>query len=81
MISKSKIVVISIAVLTASIAPPALAQSPDHTGSQMPYYYDGTGSQVRGTWGPQDTASGGRPVARRHALYGDAPSRHSRRVQ
>jgi hypothetical protein len=71
MISKSKIIAISI-VLTASIASPALAQSPDHTGSQMPYYYDGTGSQVRGSWGPQDAAAGGRPAARSH---------HTRRVQ
>lgn len=68
MINKSKIVVVA-AALTASIASPVFAQEADHTGSQMPYYYDGTGGQVRGSWGPQDAATA-RPV-----------THHNRRVQ
>jgi hypothetical protein len=68
-----------LAVLAAGMVSPALAQSPDHTGSQMPYYYDGTGGQVRGSWGPQDTATSGGPVLRSHTLYGYAPRQHRRR--
>jgi hypothetical protein len=75
---KSKISVV-LAILAAGIASPAFAQSADHTGSQMPYYYDGTGGQVRGSWGPQDTATSGGPVLRSHTLYGYAPRRHHRR--
>jgi hypothetical protein len=66
------------AILAANIVSPAFAQSSDHTGSQMPYYYDNTGAQLRGSWGPQDTASGAAPVTRRHTLYGDAPERSHR---
>jgi len=80
MISKSKFIAIS-AVLITSVASPAVAQSSDHTGSQMPYYYDGAGTQVRGSWGPQGAAAGGRAGARNRDLYGDVPSRHGRRVQ
>jgi hypothetical protein len=80
MITKSKSIIVA-AVLTAGIVSPSFAQEPDHTGSQMPYYYDSNGGQVRGSWGPQDAASSGRPAARSHAVYGDVPSRHSRRVQ
>lgn len=69
MTSKSKIIVAA-SILTASIVSPVFAQSPDHTGSQMPYYYDGTGGQVRGSWGPQDAVTGGQPAAR-----------HNRRIQ
>ncbi len=80
MINKSN-VVLAAAVLTASIASPAFAQSSDHTGSQMPNYYDSTGKQTWGSWGPQDAAAGGRPALRNHTLYGYAPPRHHRRAQ
>lgn len=80
MISKSKTVIIA-AVLTAGAVSPVIAQEADHTGSQMPYYYDSTGAQVRGSWGPQDAVVRGRSVSHSRALYGDVPSRHSRRVQ
>jgi hypothetical protein len=75
---KSKISIV-VAILAASIVSPALAQSPDHTGSQMPYYYDNTGGQVRGAWGPQDTAVTSGPILRSHTLYGYAPQRHNHR--
>lgn len=62
------------AILAASIVSPAFAQSSDHTGSQMPYYYDSTGAQVRGSWGPQDAVPSVGLTTRRHTLYGYAPS-------
>ena len=71
-------ITVAAAVLAASVVSPAFAQSADHTGSQMPYYYDNTGAQVRGSWSPQDTARNATPVMRRHTLYGYAPARHHR---
>ncbi len=67
-------VAVAAAILAASIVSPAFAQSSDHTGSQMPYYYGNTGTQVRGSWGPQDTVPRAGLATRRHALYGYAPS-------
>lgn len=71
-------ITIAAAVFAASVVSPAFAQSADHTGSQMPYYYDNTGGQQRGSWGPQDAASNATPVMRSHTLYGYAPARHHR---
>jgi hypothetical protein len=59
------------AMVATSIAPHAFAQSSNPTGNQMPYYYDGTGKQIRGLWGPataQATAST-YPVAQRRGLH------------
>ena len=69
-------ITIGAVILAAGIASPALAQSPDHTGSQLPYYYDSTGGQMRGSWAPQD--GGIHPATRRHTLYGSAPGRYQR---
>lgn len=80
MTSKSKIV-IAAAALTASVVSPAFAQSPDHTGSQMPYYYDSTGKQTWGTWGPQDVTGSRRSTTRSHGLYGYVAPRRSQRPQ
>ena len=73
------------ALLAASIGSPALAQSFDHTGSQMPYHYDSTGKQVWGSWESQDNSAApsrsvarNRPVMRSHILYGYAPRHHRR---
>ena len=44
------------ALLAAGIASPAFAQSFDHTGSQMASYYDSTGKQTWGSWGPPAAA-------------------------
>jgi hypothetical protein len=62
--NKSKISIV--AAVLASIVSPAFAQSPDHTGSQLPYYYESTGGQVRGSWGPQDNPASRGPVLLRH---------------
>lgn len=53
------------ALIAAGIASPAFAQSTDHTGSQLPNYYDSTGKQAWGNWGPQAA-----PAA---ASYNQAP--------
>lgn len=71
-------ITVGVVILAAGLSSPALAQSPDHTGSQLPYYYDNTGGQLRGSWGPQDTDVSVGPATRRHTLYGYAPSRHHR---
>jgi hypothetical protein len=63
MINKLKIATAA-ALVAAGVASPAFAQSADHTGSQMPYYYDSTGKQMWGNWGPQETASNTRAATR-----------------
>jgi hypothetical protein len=69
MMSKWKIATLA-ALIAAGVASPAFAQSADHTGSQLPNYYDTTGKQTWGTWGPQATAISSRhAVARRGGLY------------
>jgi hypothetical protein len=55
MTNKLKIATVA-ALLAAGIASPAFAQSADHTGSQLAYYYDSTGKQTWGSWGPQAAA-------------------------
>ena len=80
MTSKSKIFIVA-AALTASIASPAFAQSSDHTGSQMPYYYDSNGKQTWGAWGPQDATAIRRSTTRSHGLYGYVPPQHDQRPQ
>ena len=47
----------AVALFGAAGAMPAYAQSRDHTGSMMPFYYDATGGQVTGSWAPDATAS------------------------
>src|SRR5579871_2833228 len=42
--------------LAAAGSAPALAQSRDHTGSMMPFYYDGSGEQKTGAWQPEQNA-------------------------
>lgn len=59
------------ALIAAGIASPVFAQSTDHTGSQLPNYYDSTGKQAWGNWGPQATpaaASYSHRAARRSGL-------------
>jgi hypothetical protein len=71
-------ITIAAAILAAGVASPALAQSSDHTGSQMPSYYDGTGKQTWGSWGQQDTAANAGAVRRSRTLYGSVPLRGRR---
>lgn len=69
MINKWKIATLA-ALIAAGVASPAFAQSADHTGSQLPSYYDATGRQTWGSWGPQAIAISSRhSVARRSGLY------------
>jgi hypothetical protein len=72
MTNKLKIATVA-ALLAAGIASPAFAQSADHTGSQMAYYYDSTGKQMWGSWGPQaaaqPTARFSHSAARRSGLH------------
>ena len=51
-ITKSKL---ALAVALAVIGIPSVASaqsSIEHFGSQLPYYYDGSGAQVHGAWAP-----------------------------
>lgn len=43
------------AIVAIGAASTAYAQSSDRYGSQLPYYYSGSGAQVRGTWAPNGT--------------------------
>jgi hypothetical protein len=49
MMTKSKFALIA-AALAVSAVLPAHAQSIDRIGSPLPYYYDSTGGQIRGSW-------------------------------
>jgi hypothetical protein len=69
-------------IVAAGIASPAFAQSPDHTGSQMPSYYDSNGKQTWGSWSPQapQATPGTRAVAtQRSGLHAYAMTPHSHR--
>lgn len=60
-------IAIAAALMTAGLAAPALAQSADHTGSQMPHYFDNNGVEIFGSWGPPAPATSGRHVATRRS--------------
>ena len=55
-------------LIAAAIASPAFAQSADHTGSQMASYYDATGKQMWGNWGPPAAASHSHSMTRPSGL-------------
>jgi hypothetical protein len=44
------------AAIAAAGIVPASAQSRDHTGSMMPFYYDETGAQKTGAWSKEEEA-------------------------
>jgi fatty acid desaturase len=46
----------ALAAIVAAGAVPASAQSRDHTGSMMPFYYDETGAQKTGAWSREEEA-------------------------
>jgi hypothetical protein len=50
------------AIVTAG-AVPASAQSRDHTGSMMPFYYEGTGEQKAGSWAAEEKAEAANKTA------------------
>jgi hypothetical protein len=47
----------ALAAIVAAGAMPASAQSRDHTGSMMPFYYDATGAQKTGSWAAEEEAA------------------------
>jgi hypothetical protein len=64
MINTSRIT-LAAALVAASIASPAFAQSADHTGSQLPHYFASNGAEIFGSWGPPPTASNGNAATQR----------------
>jgi len=48
---------LALAAIVAAGAVPASAQSRDHTGSMMPFYYDETGAQKAGSWSKEEEAA------------------------
>jgi hypothetical protein len=46
----------ALAAIVAAGTVPASAQSRDHTGSMMPFYYDETGGQRTGAWSKEEEA-------------------------
>ena len=49
-------VAVALAAIVAAGAVPASAQSRDHTGSMMPFYYDAAGGQKTGSWSAAEEA-------------------------
>ena len=47
---------LALAAIVAAGTLPASAQSRDHTGSMMPFYYDATGGQKTGSWSAEEEA-------------------------
>jgi len=47
----------AVAAIVAAGAAPASAQSRDHTGSMMPFYYDATGGQNTGSWSAEEAGT------------------------
>jgi hypothetical protein len=74
MFKKAKLVLMT-ALTAAGIASPAVAQSSlEHFGSQLPYYYDGSGAQLHGNWAPEASPKiGQRPSQSPRPLYLSVP--------
>ena len=68
-------VTFAFAAIVAAGVVPAAAQSRDHTGSMMPFYYDATGVQKTGSWSPEGT--GAQPL---YLYAGKHSPRHGARV-
>jgi hypothetical protein len=49
--------VFALAAIAVSGTVPAVAQSRDHTGSMMPFYYDATGGQTTGSWSAEEAGT------------------------
>jgi hypothetical protein len=48
---------LALAAIVAAGTLPASAQSRDHTGSMMPFYYDATGGQNTGAWSAEEAGT------------------------
>ena len=78
-------VALALAAIVTAGALPASAQSRDHTGSMMPFYYDETGAQKTGSWSKEEEAGTAHQQAAQPArpLYmyaGKRPPHHGARV-
>jgi hypothetical protein len=78
-------VAFALAAIVTAGALPASAQSRDHTGSMMPFYYDATGGQKTGSWSKEEEAGAANKQAALPArpLYmyaGKRPPHHGARV-
>jgi hypothetical protein len=54
---------LALAAIVAGGTLPASAQSRDHTGSMMPFYYEGTGEQKTGAWAAEEKAEAANKTA------------------
>ena len=74
----------ALAAIVAAGAVPASAQSRDHTGSMMPFYYDATGGQNTGSWSAEEAGAANHQAAQpARPLYlyaGKRSPRHGARV-
>jgi hypothetical protein len=89
MINKSTLVLVA-ATAAVSLASPEFAQSQERYGSPLPNYYDSSGTQKWGSWGPPEQGSTGSSQSRAsanrtqsverprgHNAFGYAPERRS----
>ena len=74
----------ALAAIVAAGAVPASAQSRDHTGSMMPFYYDATGGQNTGSWSAGEAATANpqaaQPARPLYLYAGKRPPHHGARV-
>ena len=56
-------VAFALAAIVAAGTLPASAQSRDHTGSMMPFYYDATGGQSTGSWSAEEAGTANKQAA------------------
>src|SRR5580692_3502719 len=73
------------AAIVAAGTVPASAQSRDHTGSMMPFYYDETGAQKTGSWSKEEEAGAANkqaalPARSLYMYAGKRPPHHGARV-
>jgi hypothetical protein len=54
---------LALAAIVTAGALPASAQSRDHTGSMMPFYYDATGGQNTGSWSAEEAGAANHQAA------------------
>src|ERR1700688_3849602 len=59
-------VAFALAAIVAGGTLPASAQSRDHTGSMMPFYYEGTGEKKTGSWVAKEKAEAANKTATAH---------------
>jgi hypothetical protein len=78
-------VAFALAAIVAAGAVPASAQSRDHTGRMMPFYYDATGGQKAGSWSAEEEAGtankqAAQPPRPLYLYAGKRSPRHGARV-